>query len=69
MHFSHRGENEVSKVTECNKKFVVVRLGTSPTWSCQECQLYFLPGHVYSGGWDKVSAHVVQLTFHRYSAQ
>ena len=21
------------------------------------------------GGWDKVRAHVVQLTFHRYSAQ
>ena len=24
---------------------------------------------VDQGGWDKVRAHVVQLTFHRYSAQ
>ena len=36
--------------------------GRGPIISCMHSRLF-------PGGWDKVRVHMVELTFHRYSAQ
>ena len=41
----------------------------SPEIDCHHVKLLFTPYCGSTRGWDKVCAHVVQLTFHRYSAQ